>query len=293
MSYYDDDKKDPPCPHGFGDDVVCLQCRPELREPAALPGFQNGEGMDAGAWLPVEDEEGYALVECDECGARTLDDNTDVCRNPACRSNDIIREAIAMLEADEDGAESDNDEGTAAQAHRTASRDGERNPYDPMAGKAENALARLWDDAHRGEAQAPSLPDEREERYTALIEAFADAIREDEWATQRHDDDLSAHRGDETARAKAALLAALRSSEAALSEARRDTERLDAMERQGFRAQPDGMDGWFVRVPGTLGGMRQGYARHGAHRLREALDAAARSLPEKPEPATPTTGHEK
>lgn len=31
----------------------------------------------------------------------TLDDNTDVCRNPACPANDIVREAIAMLEADE------------------------------------------------------------------------------------------------------------------------------------------------------------------------------------------------
>lgn len=88
------------CPHGFGDDVVCLLCHPERREAARLPGFQNGEGMDAAAWLPVEDEEGYALVECEACRSRTLDENTDVCRNPACPTNDIVREAIATLEAD-------------------------------------------------------------------------------------------------------------------------------------------------------------------------------------------------
>lgn len=86
----------PACPHGFGDDVVCVQCHPDK-----LPGFQNGEGMDADAWEEVPtDDEGYPLVECEACRCMTLDDDTDVCRNPACPTQDIIAEAIAMCEAD-------------------------------------------------------------------------------------------------------------------------------------------------------------------------------------------------
>jgi hypothetical protein len=50
--------------------------------------------------LPHEDDEGYPLVECEACRNTTLDENTDVCRNPACPTNDIVREAIVMLEAD-------------------------------------------------------------------------------------------------------------------------------------------------------------------------------------------------
>jgi hypothetical protein len=54
-----------------------------------------------------------------------------------------------------------------------------------------------------------------------------------------------------------------------------DTELLDLIERQKLRVQPDGMDGWIVRGPIEQFGMRQGYPRWGAHRLREALEQAA------------------
>lgn len=58
-----------------------------------------------------------------------------------------------------------------------------------------------------------------------------------------------------------------------------DTRRLDAIERQHLRIRPDGMDGWIVRRPGTLGGMRQGFIIEGAHRLRDAIDAASSPSP--------------
>ena len=53
-----------------------------------------------------------------------------------------------------------------------------------------------------------------------------------------------------------------------------DAERLDFLERHQWAVKPDGMDGWQARGPRVDLGMRMGHILHGAHRLREAIDAA-------------------
>ncbi len=74
-------------------------------------------------------------------------------------------------------------------------------------------------------------------------------------------------------------LSDLASAREALGKVEQDSKRLDKAERLHLTIKPDGMDGWTVRYLVTSG-LRNGYANHGAHRLREAIDAALASAGE-------------